>query len=90
MATFGPRWIEARSQPSGATRPARGCQGTSWAILLARLFATFPLICPQRGAEMRLIAVIAAAESVRRILSHLGDPAEPPRIAPARGAARKS
>jgi hypothetical protein len=39
---------------------------------------------------MRLIAVIAAAESVRRILSHLGDPAEPPRIAPARGAARKS
>lgn len=55
------------------------------AILLARLFATFPLLCPQRGAELCLIAFVTAAEPVARILTHLGEPAQPPRIAPARG-----
>jgi len=37
-----------------------------WAILLARLFATFPLLCPQCGAELRLIAFVTAIEPVKR------------------------
>jgi len=44
-----------------------------------------PLICPMCGAELRIIAFITEAVDVRRILTHIGEPATPPRIAPARG-----
>ncbi|MFZ0792113.1 MAG: IS91 family transposase, partial [Chromatiaceae bacterium] len=76
----------------GAPPPARSPAGFGariahyhWAILLARRFSTFPLLRPQRGAELRLIAFVTALEPVSGILTHLGEPAAPPRIAPARG-----
>ncbi len=53
-----------------------------WAILIARLFEVFPLTCPHCGAEMRFIT---EAPSVRAILEHIGEPASPPPISPARG-----
>jgi len=56
-----------------------------WAMLLARLFDAFPLLCPKCGAEMRIIAFITEAMAVREILAHLGEPPSPPRIASARG-----
>ena len=34
---------------------------------------------------MRMIAFITEAAPVQRILTHIGEPAEPPRMAPARG-----
>ena len=40
---------------------------------------------PRCGAQLGLIAFVTAAEPVARILTHLGEPAKPPRIAPARG-----
>ena len=40
---------------------------------------------PKCGAEMRIIAFITEAPSVREILAHLGEPPSPPRLAPARG-----
>ncbi len=80
----------ATAAPAHAATPAASAPGARtaryhWAILLARLFATFPLLCPQCGAELRLIAFVTTAEPVARILTHLGEPAEPPRLAPARG-----
>jgi hypothetical protein len=80
----------ATDAPAHATTPAASPPGTHtaryhWAILLARFFSTFPLLCPQCGAELRLIAFVTAPEPVSRILTHLGEPAAPPRIAPARG-----
>ena len=80
----------ATDAPAYATPPALSVPGARtaryhWAILLARLFTTFPLVCPQCGAALRLIAFVTAAEPVTRILTHLSEPAEPPRIAPARG-----
>ncbi|AUB80249.1 hypothetical protein [Candidatus Thiodictyon syntrophicum] len=54
-------------------------------MALRERLATFPLRCPQCGAELRLIAFVTATEPVARILTHLGEPAQPPRIAPARG-----
>jgi len=45
-----------------------------WVMLLARIYEAFPLICPQCGAEMRIIAFITAAVDVRAILEHIGDP----------------
>lgn len=56
-----------------------------WAMLLARIYEAFPLTCPKCGAQMRIIAFITEASSVRQILNHIGEPCTPPRIAPARG-----
>ncbi|MCP3878559.1 MAG: IS91 family transposase, partial [Sulfitobacter sp.] len=56
-----------------------------WAMLLARIYESAPLACPQCGADMRIIAFVTDGVSVRRILTHIGEPADPPRIAPARG-----
>jgi hypothetical protein len=60
----------------------------AWARLLARIYEVFPLVCPLCGAEMRIIAFITDAPTVRDILVRLGEPTTPPRIAPARGPPR--
>ena len=56
-----------------------------WAALIVRLFLTLPLVCPRCGADMRIIAFITETAPVRRILTHIGEPTELPRISPARG-----
>jgi len=55
------------------------------ALLVARLYATFPLTCPHCGKEMRLVAFITEKAPVPRLLNNIGEPAMPPRIVPARG-----
>ena len=57
----------------------------AWAMLLARIYEVFPLRCTHCGADMRIIAFITDASTIRNILVHLGEPTAPPRIAPARG-----
>jgi hypothetical protein len=65
--------------------PQRSPARYLWAMLLARIYEAFPLICPHCGTEMRIVAFITEAAPVQRILSHIGEPPTPPRIAPARG-----
>lgn len=55
-----------------------------WAMLIARIYEVFPLTCPHCGAQMRIIAFIEHGEPIRRILSAIGEPTEPPRIHPPR------
>jgi hypothetical protein len=75
----------ARNQEP-ATEPARRRAARyAWALLLARIYEVFPLLCPLCGAEMRIIAFITDGPTVRDILAHCGEPTAPPRIAPARG-----
>jgi len=57
----------------------------AWAKLLARIAERFPVVCPACGGDIRLIAFIIAAGPVRRILSHVGEPVEPPPASPSRG-----
>jgi len=57
----------------------------AWALLLARIYEIFPLLCAKCGGEMRIIAFISEAPAVREILTYLGEPTSPPRMAPARG-----
>ena len=57
----------------------------AWALLLARIYEVFPLVCSRCGAEMRIIAFITDPSTIRDILLHVGEPTAPPRIAPARG-----
>ena len=56
-----------------------------WAMLLARIYEALPLVCPNCHAPMRIIAFITDADTVQKILDHLGESTLPPRIAPARG-----
>ncbi|WPL14899.1 Putative transposase [Thiorhodovibrio litoralis] len=72
----------ATTKPAAPPRsPARYL----WVMLLARLFESLPLTCPNCGADMRLIAFITEAAPIGQILTHIGEPPRPPPIAPARG-----
>ena len=55
-----------------------------WAMLIARIYEVFPLICPQCGGELKIVAFLTEADPIQRILIYIGEPATPPRIAPAR------
>jgi hypothetical protein len=75
-------------EPS-ATEPAhRRAARYAWAMLLARIYEVFPLVCPNCGAEMRIIAFITDGPTMRDLLAHLGEPIAPPTVAPARGPPR--
>jgi hypothetical protein len=52
---------------------------------MARLGEEFPLECPACGGDIRLIAFITEPGPIRKILTHLGEPLEPPPLSPARG-----
>lgn len=52
---------------------------------MARLGEEFPLLCPNCGGDIRLIAFITQPGPIRKILTHLGEPLEPPPLSPARG-----
>jgi hypothetical protein len=52
-------------------------------MLLARLFESLPLVCPNCGADMRIIAFITEAAPVQQILTHIGEPPRRPGAAAA-------
>ena len=56
----------------------------AWAKLLARVGEEFPLACPNCGGDVRLISFITQPETIRKIMTHLGEPLEPPYVSPAR------
>jgi hypothetical protein len=68
-------------QPVQPKRPAHYL----WAVLIARIYEVFLLLCPICGGQMRIIAFITHGADIRQILNHIGVDAEPPRITPARG-----
>jgi hypothetical protein len=57
----------------------------AWAKLMARVGEELPLECPGCGGDIRLIAFITQPGPIRKILTHLGEPLEPPPVSPARG-----
>jgi len=57
----------------------------AWAKLMARVGEEFPLECPNCGGDIRLVAFITAPGPIRKILTLLGEPLEPPPVSPARG-----
>jgi hypothetical protein len=72
------------AQPVPPTQPKRPAHYL-WAVLIARIYEVFPLLCPLCGGQMRIIAFITHSADIRQILEHIGVETEPPRIAPARG-----
>ena len=69
------------TQPVPPKRPAHYL----WAVLMARIYEVFPLVCPICGGQMRIIAFITYSAGIRQILDHIGVETESPRITPARG-----
>jgi len=62
-----------------------------WVLLLPKRLRYFlphdPALrlCPYGGEPLRIIALITEALPIQRLLLHLGEPSEPPPLAPARG-----
>jgi len=45
-----------------------------WAILIARIYAIFPLVCPDCGGQMKIIAFIREEPIINKILNTIGEP----------------
>lgn len=56
-----------------------------WAMLMARIYEVFPLVCPQCGGELKIVAFLTEADPLQRILNHIGELVTPPQISPACG-----
>ena len=65
--------------------PAKLAAHYLWAVLIARIYEVFPLLCPLCGGQMRIIAFITHSADIRQILEHIGVESKPPHISPARG-----
>jgi hypothetical protein len=74
--------LDCAAQPEP---PKRAPAHYLWAVLIARIYEVFPLLCPICGGQMRIIAFITHSADIRRILDHIGVESEPPHISPARG-----
>ncbi len=82
LGAGNPRPTQAEpTQPVPPKRPAHYL----WAVLMARIYEVFPLVCPICGGQMRIIAFITHSADIRHILEHIGVETEPSRITPARG-----
>jgi hypothetical protein len=55
-----------------------------WAKLLMRIFKIDVGTCPKCGSEMKIGGAVQDQASIKRYLTHLGLPIDPPPIAPAR------
>jgi len=70
----------APDAPAPSTHPHR----YSWSALLARVFAVDVTVCPACGGRLRLIAALTDPALVRRYLSGVGLPSQPPPLMPPR------
>lgn len=65
--------------------PHRAASHYLWAMLLARIYETLPLVCPLCQSPMRIIAFITEGSTEQEILNHLGESTLPPKVATAVG-----
>ncbi|MEY3123987.1 MAG: hypothetical protein RLZZ573_507 [Pseudomonadota bacterium] len=84
-STHGPRALDNPIAPAAEPAPIKRPAHYLWAVLIARIYEVFPLVCPICGGQMRIIAFITHRADIRQILDHIGEESEPPRITPARG-----
>ena len=63
---------------------SRDTSRIKWAKLMARAGEEFPLQGPACGGDIRLISFITEPGPIRKILTHVGEPLQPPPLSPAR------
>jgi len=71
--------------PTPEPAPPKRSAHYLWAVLIARIYEVFALLCPNCGGQMRIIAFITHSADIGHILEHIGVESEPPHISPARG-----
>ncbi len=76
-------WPAVSRVPPPTAAYTRPCH-FAWADLLRRIFLFDILACPDCGGRLRLVATIADAPVIAKILQHLGLPCDPSSPAPAR------
>jgi hypothetical protein len=81
MVARAPAWSRPRYRPPSRTLPLS--RYISWSQLLRRTFE-IDTICPRCKSPLRLIALIEAEDTIRKILSAMGLPTEAPNPYPAR------
>jgi hypothetical protein len=79
--------VEA-DEDASRVKPSRA-GAYQWAELMRRTFGLDVLACPRCGGRLRLVPLIEHAAVVRRILRHLGLPADVPEPRPARAPPRQ-
>ena len=55
------------TQSASPKRPAHYL----WAVLMARIYEVFPLLCPLCSGQMRIIAFVTHSADIRHILEHI-------------------
>lgn len=60
-------------------------RSANWAKLIRKVYEVDPLKCEQCVEVMKIIAFIVDATSIQKILSHIGEDSEPPKLHSARG-----
>ena len=55
-----------------------------WAMLMARIYEVFPLICTKCKEPMSIISFITDKENIGKICKHIGEPEVPPSLNPPR------
>ena len=71
--------------PPEPMRPKRSQAHCLRAVLIARIYEVFPLLCPLCGGQMHIITFITHRTDIQHMLDHIGVEAARPRISPARG-----
>ena len=70
--------------PAAAASSGEPCHRAAsrylWAMLLARIYEALPLSCPICHSQMRSIAFINDPGTVGKILNHIGESTQPPRV----------
>jgi hypothetical protein len=83
VTTLAAGAVRAPSSPPAAAAEAkedprhRAVSRWLWAMLLARVDEASPLTCPICHAEMRIVAIINEACTVRKIRDHIGESPQP-------------
>jgi len=77
--------LPIQPEPANPVPTKRSPAHYLWAVLIARIYEVFPLLCPKCGGQMRLIAFVTEGTQIRKILNHIGVDSQPPHISPARG-----
>ena len=69
--------LQTQSEPRPEP-PKRSAAHYLWAVLIARIYEVFPLLCPMCGGQMRLIAFITEGAQTKWILEHIGMDSQAP------------
>jgi hypothetical protein len=85
LGLFSPTPLSNAVSLAPKPAPPKRAAHSLWAVLIARIYEVFALLCPMCSGQRRIVAFITHSADIRHILDHIGVESEPPHIAPARG-----